>query len=50
MCGNIKMDVKRKGKGVDIIHLAQYKDRLWVAVNTVLKFGFYEMWKIFYST
>jgi hypothetical protein len=46
MCGNIKMVVKSKGKGVDLIHLAQYMDRLWVDVNTVLKFVFYKMWKL----
>jgi hypothetical protein len=40
------MDVKRKKKGVDLIHFAQYKDRLWAVVNTVLKFGFYKMWKL----
>jgi hypothetical protein len=36
------MDVKRKEKGVDLILLAQYKDRLWAVVNTVLKFDFYK--------
>ena len=46
MCGSIKMDGKRNGKGVDLIHLTQYKDRLWAVVNTLLKFSFYEMWKL----
>jgi hypothetical protein len=46
MRGNIKMDVKRKEKGVNLIHLAQYKDKLWAFVNIVLKFDFYKMYKL----
>jgi hypothetical protein len=42
----LKWILKRKERGVDLIHLAHYKDRFWVVVNAVLKFGFYEMWKL----
>jgi hypothetical protein len=35
MYGNIKMDVNRKVKDVDLIYLAHYKDRLWTVVKSI---------------
>jgi hypothetical protein len=34
------MDLRRREKG------AKFKDKWWVLVNAVLKFGFYKMWKL----